>query len=300
MATLLKTITELTVGSIDMGTRLRPVSEAGVAALAASIDQLGVMKDAIQVRRKKGKDVLLAGAHRLTAARQLGWDTIEVKLWECTDDWARLIEIDDNLAGAELTALDTAIFLAERKRIYEKMHPETVAGVAGAAARWDASDIMSFASATAEKFGLSKRHVERIVAAGSALDANDVRWLRAAPKPVTLTDLATIAKAKPDERAKVCIAMTNGTAKNAAHALKQLKTKPGDAIKRPIDKAVRAALLTMKADHGSPLGLTPNLLVVGPTQESAAKKILNNELAAGGETNEWKGTAEMLMSAYLS
>ena len=47
----------------------------------------------------------MAGAHRLTAARELGWETIKVTCWTCTDDFARLMEIDDNLAGAELTAL---------------------------------------------------------------------------------------------------------------------------------------------------------------------------------------------------
>lgn len=62
----------------------------------------------------------------------------------------------------------------------------------------------------------------------------------------------------------------------------------------------RSALMSMKADHGRALGLMPNLLVVGPTQESAARKILNSEYAAGGETNEWKGTAELLVVPWLA
>jgi phage major head subunit gpT-like protein len=62
----------------------------------------------------------------------------------------------------------------------------------------------------------------------------------------------------------------------------------------------RTALLSMKADHGRPLALTPNLLVVGPSNEAAARKLLNSELAAGGETNEWKGTAELLVVPWLA
>lgn len=62
----------------------------------------------------------------------------------------------------------------------------------------------------------------------------------------------------------------------------------------------RAALTGMKGDHGRPLGLTPKLLVVGPSQESAALKLLNSEYAAGGETNEWKGTAELLVVPWLA
>lgn len=64
--------------------------------------------------------------------------------------------------------------------------------------------------------------------------------------------------------------------------------------------AARAALMGMKADHGRALGLMPNLLVVGPSQESAARKLLNSEYAAGGETNEWKGTAELLVVPWLA
>lgn len=62
----------------------------------------------------------------------------------------------------------------------------------------------------------------------------------------------------------------------------------------------RAALSGMKGDHGRPLGLKPNLLVVPPALESAARKILNSEFAAGGETNEWKGTAELLVVPWLT
>ncbi|MFN3575373.1 MAG: Mu-like prophage major head subunit gpT family protein [Tabrizicola sp.] len=62
----------------------------------------------------------------------------------------------------------------------------------------------------------------------------------------------------------------------------------------------RAALSGMKGDYGRPLGIMPNLLVVPPALESAARKILNSEYAAGGETNEWKGTAELLVVPWLA
>lgn len=62
----------------------------------------------------------------------------------------------------------------------------------------------------------------------------------------------------------------------------------------------RAAISSMKSDYGRPLGLMPNLLVVPPALESAGRKILNSEYAAGGETNEWKGTAELLVVPWLA
>lgn len=62
----------------------------------------------------------------------------------------------------------------------------------------------------------------------------------------------------------------------------------------------RAALTGMKGDGGRPLGIMPKLLVVPPSLESVARKILNSDNAAGGETNEWKGTAELLVVPWLA
>lgn len=62
----------------------------------------------------------------------------------------------------------------------------------------------------------------------------------------------------------------------------------------------RAALSGMKGDYGRPLGIIPDLLVVPPSLESAGRKIVNSENAAGGETNEWKGTAELLVVPWLA
>ncbi|MGB3407087.1 MAG: Mu-like prophage major head subunit gpT family protein [Jannaschia sp.] len=65
-------------------------------------------------------------------------------------------------------------------------------------------------------------------------------------------------------------------------------------------EAARTAITSMKGDHGNPLGLVPNLLVVPPTLEGAANKIVKNALVDGGNTNEWAGTADVLMVPYLS
>ena len=74
--------------------------------------------------------------------------------------------------------------------------------------------------------------------------------------------------------------------------------------KQPLDATnyaeARAAISSMKGDYGRPLGLKPNLLVVPPSLESAGLKLLNSELASGGETNEWKGTAELLVVPWLA
>lgn len=64
--------------------------------------------------------------------------------------------------------------------------------------------------------------------------------------------------------------------------------------------AARAAIAGMKGDHGRPLGLSGTLLVVPPSLESAGRKLLNSELGTAGETNEWRGTADLLVCPWLA
>lgn len=65
-------------------------------------------------------------------------------------------------------------------------------------------------------------------------------------------------------------------------------------------ETARAALTGMKGDHGRPLGLMPDLLVVPPALEGAARRLLKTENGAGGATNEWKDTAEVLVVPWLA
>lgn len=257
------------VADIDARNRLRPVSAAGVEALKSSIVETGVMKDAVHVRRKKGGElILIAGAHRLEAARQLGWTEVEAKVWvDVTDDWSRLMEIDDNLAGAEMGPLDTAVFLAARKAVYERLHPETKRGGDHKSPKFrnqtDSMSVGSFVTTTAEKFGLSHRHVFRMVAAGEKLGIDSAR-LRNIPRPITLKDLIEISRiGEATERYAIVDALRAGTAKSAADARRAWAAKQrGDAevIKDPVEtffnalsaawrRAPMAARRRFVADH---------------------------------------------------
>jgi ParB family chromosome partitioning protein len=225
--------TQVPVADIIVKSRLRPVSEAAVESLIASIGELGVMKDAVHLRKRKEGLFLMAGAHRLEAATRLGWATIPAKIWaDVTDDWALLMEVDDNIAGAELNPLDTAVFLAERKKIYERLHPETRSGAfkgnrhTGSLAA-DIMSVASFAKATAEKFCIDERHVRRLVSLGGSLEVQERNDLRAAPRQVTLKDLGDIAKMPRlgKERMAVIAALHQGKAKNAAEAFRAIKAE---------------------------------------------------------------------------
>ena len=223
------TLQRVTLADIKASQRLRPVSDAGVEAILASVAGIGRIKDPIHLRRKRDGLTLLAGGHRLAVYHRL--ETLEADCWvwtDITDDHAKLIEIDDNLAGAEMCALDTAIFLAQRKQVYERLHPETKRGVAGALVRHSASDsvsVASFVASTAEKFGLSPRHVYRMVSAGENLGVDSAR-LRNIPRQVTLKDLIEISKIDgPAERYAVVDALREGKVRSAGEARRMWAAK---------------------------------------------------------------------------
>lgn len=64
--------------------------------------------------------------------------------------------------------------------------------------------------------------------------------------------------------------------------------------------AARAAMMAFKSDDGEPLGIRPNLLVVPPSLEGAAREILLAERDDAGATNVWRGTADLLVTERLA
>lgn len=225
--TLIQSKTSLPVSDIAVRDRLRPTGDAGVAAMIASIREIGQITSPINVRQvRRSGDIryeMIDGAHRLAAAQELGWEEVPVRVFECNDDQARIMEIDGNLAGAELNALDTAVFLATRKAIYERLHPEAKqGGVRGNqhTGGWQ-TELGSFCQTAAEKMGITERQVRKIAITGSRLHADEINQLRLAPRPVTLADLQEISKiGEAPERYEVVRMLATGEAKGAAKARK--------------------------------------------------------------------------------
>jgi ParB family chromosome partitioning protein len=193
------------LAQIDVSGRLRQVDPDHAALLAENIRQTGHLRQPPEVRKlKKGGFKLIAGGHRLAAAGLLGWTEIEAFVFELGDDEARLAEIDENLVRHDLNPLDRAVFLAERKALYEKLHPDTVAGVAGGKARQgSATEIISFARDTAERCGITERAVQLSVMIASRL-APEIRariagtWV--AKKQ---SELLALVKVEPSKRLAV-------------------------------------------------------------------------------------------------
>ena len=73
--------------------------------------------------------------------------------------------------------------------------------------------------------------------------------------------------------------------------------------KQPLTKeafrAGRKVMMAMKGDNGRPLGITPKLLLVGPSNGDAARDIILAERDAAGATNTDRNLVTILETPWL-
>ncbi|SDF69060.1 ParB N-terminal domain-containing protein [Thalassobaculum litoreum] len=234
--------------------RLRAVDHDHVATLAGSMADRGQQQPIAVAVRPEGLK-LVAGLHRLLAAKLLGWATISAVTEEGTDEELRLVEIDENLARNNLSALDRAIALQERKRIYEAIYPEAKRGGDRRSSQQDQNDIVSFSSinrpdivafskAVSAKLGLDKRSVERAVKIATALSAEHREALSTHKIAKNQAELLKLAKLPTAERDKAVQLLTRAEepAKNVSTAVEIIRGHRATAERSPEDKAFERLL----------------------------------------------------------
>lgn len=212
---------------IDCSDRLRGLDEAAVQAMAASMSECGLVQP-VTVRRNpdgSNKPRLVAGRHRVAAALLLKWTEIRVEWRVLSNQEARLEEIDENLIRAELTALDRAVFLAERKRVYEELHPETAHGGDRKRKPKSLEDQVAnlatwsrYSKDAAAKTGLSERAIQRAVEMVSKLSPAIIDDLRRSTIADNQSQLIAFSDL-PEGEQKTCMsALVSGKAKNVEAA----------------------------------------------------------------------------------
>jgi len=226
--------TRIKLAEIDRSDRLREVDEAWAQVLAATMAEQGQIQ-AIEVSPIKGRSPfkyrLTVGGHRCRAAEINGWEEIEANIVEADPVRRRLREIDENLIRRELTALDRARFLAERKRIYEELNPGARHGgdrrsdQAANLATW------SFASDVADKTGLSERTVRRACELAAKLSSevvDRIAFSELANNQAALEALAKQPAARQLDAVKLLL-REEDPAKSVADALARLDGRTAKA-----------------------------------------------------------------------
>jgi hypothetical protein len=95
--------------------RLRVLRPKNVDELAGSIKANGLLQPIVLRPRGTAGYWLVAGHHRLEAARKLKWEAIAAIIFDGMDaDEAELAEIDENLIRAELSPIERALHVTSR------------------------------------------------------------------------------------------------------------------------------------------------------------------------------------------
>lgn len=264
-------VTTLPLDKILITGRLRDVYEDRAIALAHNIELQGQLQPVLvrSTPAAKRPYTLVDGAHRMRALALAEVEHAKVEVLKVNADEARLAEIDTLLMREEASALDRAIFLAERKRIYETLYPETKHGgdrkSEEAKNQVDKSVHLKFTADVADKVGLGEKSIRTAVQIAKNLHKDTVKALRGTPEANNQSRLLKLARLEPEKQA-VAINIFKET-ENLGDAIAQTE----GAKKKVSDAEAKMAALT-SAWKQAPKRVRENFIVLMRDEIQEAQK----------------------------
>ena len=220
------------ISEIKVNPGRREADPEGVQELADSISKVGLLNP-ITVDQEY---TLIAGLHRLEAAKLLGWTEIECTVSSLEGLLAELAEVDENVVRKGLSAVEYSDLLLRRKEIYEALHPGTKHGgdrksekIKIAKCKLDPD--RSFVEDTAEKLGVHPATVARQIQTAKNLtdEAKDI--IRDTGTKITKKDALKLSRLAPEQQKDAA----NQLAAGDIHSMDQYRLVPAepDGTQRP-------------------------------------------------------------------
>ncbi len=212
----------------------RVLDKSHVQELAGSIRELGLLNP-ITIDRK---NVLIAGLHRLEAAKSLGWTEIECTISSLEGLQAELAEIDENIVRSDLSVLEYGEMLLRRKEIYEQIHPETRRGgdrkseeIKAKKVRLDLAK--SFVQDTAQKLNVVPRTVELQIQTAKNLTPEAKEIIRDSNAKITKKAALQLSRLEGEQQKEAAVFLTTGKIRS----VEEYKAAKSNEEKPPIDTA---------------------------------------------------------------
>ena len=256
------------VNDVRVPERHRSLDPLTVKAIAGSFKDIG-QQAPITFYWDDDTPVLIAGRHRLEAARSLGWEHIEAVEMD-TDDLTREIwEIDENLMRADLTELERGEHLRRHREIFEarRSAEKIPTSRSNKGFDQDTADQTGMEKSTVRK---SRRRAEKI--APKVKDA--IKAMPAADKGV---ELDAIASLEPEEQAQAVERVESGASKDFREAKDFIKGEPpalspcpkeGRPLKIPGGKTVEQACREGMAMEGTGMKTAAAAKAIGISAQS--------------------------------
>jgi len=235
---------KLDIARIQVGQRKRKLDEAKVRSLAESLQIVGQLQPITVARREYGNYRMIAGLHRLEAAKLLGWETIEAQEFEGDVVAAELAEIDENLMRNDLTVLEQGEHLARRQ--------ELVGFSRGGDRRSSAfsnpqNEGLKTTTEIAHDIGLSKQTAERRMQVARNIVPEVKDAIRNTEIANSTTQLLELARLAPEKQVEVAKGIAEG-ASSIAEFIKSI-----DGQKREARRIERIDKINAAVENNKPL-----------------------------------------------
>lgn len=195
---------KIRIDEIKISDDRRPVHYETAKGIAESFNLVGQIHPIVIDE----DDNLIAGRHRVEAAKLCEWTTIEASVMEQGPE-ADLVECDENLQRHGLDALQFSLAVNRRKKAWEAINGKARPGPAKKAKDGISANIAliqesgNFAEETASIAGVSRRTVEVAAAVGEKITEEAIDVVKDTPIADNKKALATIAAAPPRKQAAV-------------------------------------------------------------------------------------------------
>ena len=182
----------ININEIVINSRKRKLNQDKVKELAESMKLIGQLEPIMIT----SDNVLLAGWHRVEAAKLLGWEEIKAELFEGNELERELVEIDENLMRNDLTVLEQGEHLARRQ--------ELVGFGRGGDRRSNYNDYsLKTTSEIAKEIGLSEQSVYKRMQAARNIVPEVKEAIRDTEIANSTTQLLQLARLTPDKQIEV-------------------------------------------------------------------------------------------------
>ena len=191
---------------------------------------------------------LIAGLHRLEAAKLLGWEEIPCNVCDLDGLQKELAEIDENIVRRTLDYMEECTQLARRKVIYETLHPETKQGQRNGQTSKTAPgavlETKSFSEDTAEKLGIHERTVRKKVKMGRDLTPETKKIVKENSIPVKKA--LKLSNLSPEQQEAAAMQLASGDIDTVEEYLEQNRQIPSCP-----EEAVGKLVSDVQSDSGA-------------------------------------------------
>ena len=204
--------TSVFVNDVRVPERHRSLVPERVKSIAGSFEDIGQQMP-ITFYWDGDTPVLIAGRHRLEAARSLDWEHIEAVEMEVDPLTQELWEIDENLMRADLTVMERADHTNRRADIVKKRAESLIPQNEEKPAHRPSRGQGDFVKDTAAKTGRSKASVERDKRRGKKITPETMKAIKDTPAAKKGVELDALADMTPDQQKEAVKMVKSGKAR---------------------------------------------------------------------------------------